>query len=141
MKTIAKLSLLLVMVTTLAVFTTEAQPGYGKEWRGHDHSYGRGFRPDSCRIQLKVEDLSKVLSLTEDQKNEILKIHYAHMEEMKSISEKYQDDCVGEHEARIASRKKTREAVEKILTDEQQEKFDDYLSERGGPHGHRHRHW
>ena len=142
MKTIAKIGMLLLLVTSAAVITAEAQPGYGKGWHGHGHGHRYGHGMDSCHIELMVADLSEFLSLDDGQKAEILDIHYAHMQEMKSISEEYKDDCVGEREARIASRKKTQEAVKKVLTDEQQEKFDEFMTDqRGQRRHHYHHHW
>lgn len=141
MKTIVKLSLMIVLAGSLATYTAKAQPGHGMKGHKHGPGYGHRFGPDSCHLQLMVEDLSDILSLSDKQKADILELHYAHMEEMKSISEKYRNDCVGEREARIESRKKMDEEIKKILTEEQQEKFEKLINERRGPHEHHHGHW
>jgi Spy/CpxP family protein refolding chaperone len=141
MKTIVKLIMMVALATSFAVITVNAQPGYGHGKHGHGPGYGRGFGPDSCHLQLMVEDLADALSLTDKQKADILELHYAHMAEMKSISENYQNDCVGEREARIASHKKMDDAIKTILTPDQQTKYDEFMEERRGPHAHSHQHW
>ncbi|MBN2524170.1 MAG: hypothetical protein JXB24_12940 [Bacteroidales bacterium] len=114
-----------------------AQTGYGRGF--HD---GPGtWMTDSCRILLMVDDLSKELSLTEEQKLEIEEIHYAHISEMKQLRNKYKNDCVGEREARFQLRDKLDKDVKAVLTKEQQEQFDSFLCERRGPHGKHHGHW
>ena len=135
MKTIVKLCMMLALAVSVSVISAEAQPGYGKGPHGHGAGVGHGFGPDSCHIQLMVEDLSDALSLSEEQKAEILNIHYAHMQEMQTVLQKYKDDCVGEQEARMALRKKMDEAVKKILTADQQTKYDEFMDERKCPHG------
>ncbi len=141
MKTIAKSGMILALITTVAVFTSEAQPGPGRGPYGGGPGHGRGFGPDSCHMQLMVEDLSDALSLSDKQKADILDLHYVHIQEMKSISEQYRNDCVGERNARIASREKMDVAVKKILTADQLTKYDEFMAERRGPHGQYHRHW
>jgi len=141
MKTIAKFSMILALITTVAVYTTQAQPGYGNGPRGQGPGYGWGLGPDSCHMQLIVEDLSDALSLSDKQKADILDLHYVHIQEMKSISKDYQNDCVGERNARIASREKMDAAVRKILSTDQQMKYEEFMAEQRGPHGQYHRHW
>ena len=140
MKTIVKLSLMFAFAV-LVSFAANAQPGYGMRSHPQGRGYGPGFGPDSCHIQLMVDDLADALSLTDKQKADILELHYAHMQEMKSISGKYPNDCAGAREARIASRKKMDDAVKNILTADQQAKYDEFITERRGPHGRHHQHW
>ena len=121
----------LILVTSLGVL---AQPGQGKgQHGGHGH-----WKPDSCRIQLMVEDLSKELSLSEDQRKEIEEIHYAHMNDMEKIHMDYKNDCVGEREARIQLKEKMDADVKNILNKEQQTLYDEFMKERRGPHGNHH---
>lgn len=141
MKTMVKLGMMLALATSLAVYTTEAQPGHGKGERGYGPGNGMGFRPDSCHLQLMVDDMAKALSLTDKQKADILELHYAHMAEMKSIPGKYKNDCVGEREARIAARKELDESVKKLLTAEQLAKYDEFMEQRRGPHAQDHPQW
>jgi len=121
----------LILVTSLAV---SAQPGQGKGHHG-EHGY---WKSDSCRIQVMVADLSKELSLSEDQKKQIEEIHYAHMNEVEKMHMEYKNDCVGEHEACIQLREKMDADVKKVLNKEQQALYDEFMKERRGPHGNHH---
>jgi Spy/CpxP family protein refolding chaperone len=125
------------IVLATALFTVQAQPGYGhKHGRGHGYGY-----PDSCRIQLMVDDMKKALSLTDEQVDKIEQIHYAHIQEVKAIDEKYKNDCVGAREARWALRDKMDTDVKAILNEEQKSKYDEFIDDRRGPHGQHKQHW
>ena len=141
MKAIVKLSMMLALAAMVPVFSANAQPGPGKCPHGKGHGFGPGFGSDSCHIQLMVEDMADSLSLTDEQKAAILDIHYTHMQEMKSISGQYQNDCVGEREARIASRNKMDEAIKKVLSDDQLAKYNEFMEGRRGPHCNHHQNW
>jgi len=121
----------LILITSLAV---SAQPGQGK---GHHEEHGH-WKPDSCRIQLMVDDLAKELSLSEDQKKQIEEIHYAHINDVDKIHNEYKNDCVGEREARNQLREKMDADVKKVLNKEQQTMYDEFMKERRGPHGNHH---
>ena len=144
MKTIVKLSIMLALVTVVPVFTVNAQQGVG---RGPQGGPGpgpgprQGFGIDSCHIQLIVEDMADALSLTDEQKAAVLEAHYTHMQEMKLIPEQYRNDCVGEREARNASRKKMDDAVKDALSDDQLAKFDDFIDNRRVSRGHHRSDW
>ncbi len=137
MKKIVILSVVMTSFMWIASYTVSAQPGYGKGF--HDGSCP--WMTDSCRIQLMVDDLSKELSLTEQQKQQIEEIHYAHISEMRQLRSKYKNDCVGEREARFQLRDKLDKDVKSVLTKEQQEQFDSFMCERRGPHDKHHGHW
>ena len=126
------------MLSLMAIASVNAQRGHGPKW-GHGPGYGPGFGPDSCRIQLMVDDMAKELSLTEVQQKLILEAHYAHMEEVKSFRLEYKNDCVGAREARLASREKLDNAIKDILTEEQFIEFTKLMAERRGPHGPRYK--
>jgi Spy/CpxP family protein refolding chaperone len=141
MKSVVKVSLLLAMVFMIAVMNVEAQPGNG---RGKAYDHGPGPRhgyPDSCRIQLMVDDMKKALSLTDEQVDEIEQIHYAHIQEAKSIDEKYSNDCVAAREAHWALRDKMDSEVKGVLNDEQKNKYEEFMNERRGPHNSHKKHW
>ncbi|MBA7577122.1 hypothetical protein ES708_18968 [subsurface metagenome] len=79
MKKMIKFSGIMAVLIWVTAFTASAQPGYGK---GHHGRHGH-WVSDSCRVQLMVDDLSKELSLTDEQKQKIEEIHYAHINEVK----------------------------------------------------------
>lgn len=109
-----------------------AQPGYGM---GPRHGRGNGmWHPDSCHVQLMVGDLAQQLSLTDAQQQKILDIHYAHIDEINKIHTKYAGDCLGERDARIASRKKMDTQIKALLNADQKQKYDQIMSQRRGPH-------
>lgn len=132
MKTRLGISMISVLTIAIAGLSVCAQSGYGdKHWRGHGVGY-----PDSCHIQLMVDDMKKALDLSEKQVDQIEQIHYAHIAEVKELKTEYQDDCVAVRDARIAMRDKVHADVKAVMNDEQQLKFDEFIAERMGPHGH-----
>lgn len=137
MKTLVRLSMVAVLISTFGIMFAQAQdygrgPGQG---RGPGRGHGHGFGPDSCHLQLMVNDLAKEIGLSEKQEKEILELHYAHLAEMKSINTQYKSDCVGARDARIASREKMDESIKKVLTEEQAGLYDKFMESRRGPHG------
>lgn len=134
MKTKSKYLLLSISFALFAFITIGAQPPGGGKGRG------QGYRgPDSCRIQLRVDDMRQALDLSENQVKQIEEIHYAHVNEAKAIQKDYQDDCVGEREARRSLREKMDKEVKATLKKEQLAKYDEFMEARRGPHGHRHK--
>ena len=131
MKTAIRISMISAMLLMLAGFSVNAQ--YGK---GHKHRSGHGYNdPDSCRIQLRVDDMREPLSLTDKQVAAIEQIHYDHMQEAKDLRKKYEGDCVGERNARRAMRDEIHDEINAVLEENQQEKFDEIIAERKGGHG------
>ncbi|MGD2036050.1 MAG: hypothetical protein PVF73_13385 [Bacteroidales bacterium] len=122
---------------TLSGSTAFAQYGQGRGYYGEPGPW----RSDSCRIQLMVDDLSGELSLTEEQREKIEKIHYAHIREVNDLRNKYWNDCVEERNARFQLREKMDADVVKVLNEDQQKKYYEFMGERRGPHGRHHRHW
>lgn len=133
MKTILRLSLAVMLLSTVAIFSADGQRGHGR-WQGHGHGGGFGFGPDSCHIQMRVADLADELGLSDKQEKKILDLHYAHMEGVKTFSTKYKNDCVGAREARITFRTEFDDSVKKILNSDQLAKYDEFMDDRRGPH-------
>jgi len=94
--------------------------------------------PDESQIAQMVDELTQKLSLTDEQTSQILDLYSDHFVELKSNME------VGQPQRSKMDklRKKFEEQVKTILTDEQQDQFDEFLKEntpqRGpGPRGQR----
>jgi Spy/CpxP family protein refolding chaperone len=139
MKTIVRFSMMLALITTVAVIAAEAQPGKGrKSGRGYSNKPGFKQGHDSCRVQIRVADLTDALLLNKDQKEQILALHYKHMDEMKSIRPQYADDCMGAREAQISARKKLDAETKQVLNAGQQEKYDEFMAGRRSPGGRHH---
>ena len=156
MKTHNRFGWMIILAAVFSIGTVAAQPGYGQgkgNGRGYGQGYGRGpgFGPDSCHLQLMVNDVAQEIDLTEKQEKKILQLHYDHMAEVKSLRTEYKNDCVGEREARIASREKMDAAIREVLDEGQVNKYEAFMSERRGPHrrykgtghhrGHHKRNW
>jgi hypothetical protein len=139
MKAILRISLAMAFLGILSIGTANAQPGRGGKY--HHPGPGYGFRPDSCHIQLRVADLADELDLSEKQEAEILELHYAHLEKVKSFGNEYKNDCVGERDAHRAERAELIESVKKVLNKEQLEEYEKLMDRPGGPQGGHHRHW
>jgi hypothetical protein len=132
MRTCIKIASIAFAMAILPFGKLIAQQGHGPNNRG---GYGP---PDSCHIQLMVEDMTKQLSLTDQQKQQILNIHYKHMQDMKTLQGKYKNDCVGENEARNKLSRQMHADIMTVLNKEQQTKWDEIMKDRGGPHGGHH---
>jgi Spy/CpxP family protein refolding chaperone len=142
MKTVLKSSFVSAIIMIMAVLALNAQPGYGPgPGKGGKHGGGPGYGyPDSCRVQLMVDDMKKALTLSDEQVAEIENIHFTHIQEVKAIDEKYKNDCVGARDARWALRDKMDADVKAVLDDEQKAKYDTFMDERRGPHGRHQKH-
>ena len=137
MKAAIRISMISALFLMLAGYSVNAQYG-----RGHRHGPNRGHgHADSCRIQLRVDDMRESLSLTDDQVAAIEQIHYDHMQEAKDLRKKYEGDCVGERNARRALRDEIHKEINSVLDKDQQEEFEKIIAERkahrGPHHGHR----
>ncbi|MBN1951030.1 MAG: hypothetical protein JW801_07490 [Bacteroidales bacterium] len=138
-----RLAMMMILAGTFAVASVTAQPGYGQgkgNGNGYGHGHGRGpghgFGPDSCHLQLMVNDAAKEVGLTEKQEAELLQLHYDHLAEIKTINANNKNDCVAARDARIASREKMDTRIKKMLSEDQLAKYDQFMQERRGPHGH-----
>lgn len=89
--------------------------------------------PDSAQIVKRVEHLAKDLSLTEQQKETILKLHFAHFKEVKSQKENHDAQREKMREEMEALKQKFEQEVESQLTDEQKAKFQEIKNEKRPP--------
>ncbi len=124
------------LVVTIAILMNIAFVNINGQSGDMEHHYSRNQHemPDSCHIQLMVEHLAKELLLTNDQKQKILQINYAHMSDFKAIKTKYKNDCVGEEEAHKQAIQKKDDEIKAVLNDPQKAKFDEILNERQEHH-------
>ncbi len=136
MKTVVRISMISAMLFALAGLSVNAQNGMGpKQGSPPGHGY-----PDSCRIQLMVDDMREPLSLSDNQVQQIEQIHYNHMEEAKELRRKYKNDCVGARDARKEMRDQVQSEVKDVLNEEQKKQFDAFLAGRRSNHGPHHGH-
>lgn len=110
-------SMLVVLITMLTAYNSQAQQ------RGQQ---GPPPLPDDEQIEQMVEDLSKTLSLTNDQEKLVSDKYFAHFDEVK---------------AKVKEGKPKREEMEKlktefeadvksVLTDDQQDLYSSYIKEQ-----------
>jgi Spy/CpxP family protein refolding chaperone len=132
MKTTIKMGMIAFAISCAAYYSAQAQAG---DVPHHNGGYGP---PDSCHIQLMVDDMAKQLTLTDQQRQQILEIHYKQMQEVKALPAKYKNDCVGEREARNQLRQQIHTEVRAVLNKDQQVKFDKSMKERCGRHDMHH---
>lgn len=90
------------------------------------HQQGKGPRqiPNESRINKMVDNLSAELSLNDGQKTEILALYIDHFDEAKSLMNNEQRPSREEMES---LRAEFEDDVKSLLTEEQQEEFDDFL--------------
>lgn len=121
--------ILAIIVLVMSVSLLQAQPpgGQGGQ-RG-----GPPPLPNDKQIEKMVADLTKDLSLTEDQEKQVSDAYFAHFDEVAEMQEKNSRpdrDVMEQMESDFESE------VKSYLTKDQQKKYDKYLkkqkSQRGG---------
>jgi Spy/CpxP family protein refolding chaperone len=117
----------LFMMSIVAI----SQPCKGK---GPHHEGPGGPMPDSCRAKCMIDNLSKELSLTADQKQKVEAIHKAHFEEMKAAREQDSICMAKNREQHEQMRSEMDNEIKKILNDEQKVKFDSLMKDKREPH-------
>jgi len=120
-----KIGMIAFAILGITAMNTQAQPG-DKPHHGHG-------MPDSCHIQKMVDDLAVVLVLTDQQKQQITTISYAHMQEVKALHEKDKNNCEGNKEAHDQLRQKMDTDIKAVLNKDQQAKYDEFMKEKRGP--------
>jgi Spy/CpxP family protein refolding chaperone len=108
-----------------------SQPGPGK--RHHDGPPCIQ-RDDSCRKACMDDKLAKELSLTEEQKQKLSKIHAAHYNEMKALRETDSINFANSRELHQKLRAEMEKEIKQILTDEQKAKFDTMKADKKCPY-------
>ncbi len=124
MKTAIKLGLAALILGWVSMSALQAQCGNGQ---GKGPGYGPEAGHDSCRVQLKVNDMDEALDLSDAQKAKILQMHYDHIVEMKALKTRYKDNCVEGREAIGKARDAFDQKVRSELTAEQADKYDAFL--------------
>jgi hypothetical protein len=103
---------------------------FAQEPRGQRRSEGPPPLPDSTRIVEMVDELSKSLSLDEEQKTKILELHFTHFAEAKELMEESKKDREGHREAMDELRKEFEDQVKNVLTEDQVEEFEEFVKNR-----------
>jgi Spy/CpxP family protein refolding chaperone len=89
--------------------------------------------PDSAQIVRRVDHLALDLSLTEQQKESILKLHLAHLKEIKSQKENHYAQREKMREEMEALKQKFEQEIDAQLTEEQKAKFNEIKKEKRPP--------
>ncbi len=119
-----KLSKIIISAVTLVFFAfltsslLQAQPR--QERRGP-------MLPDSTQIVKMVNELTKVVSLSEQQKEEVLKIHFEHFNHEKTMMEKDQKNHKEMRKAHDESRGKFEKQIKTLLNEKQQAEFEKFM--------------
>ena len=90
--------------------------------------------PDATKILNMIEDLSKELSLSIDQQNEIEKLFVNHFADLKEKMESKKKEHEAEREKMNKNREKFEHEVKSLLNEEQQNMFDDFMKKRRNHH-------
>lgn len=80
--------------------------------------------PDSTRIVQMVDELSENLSLSEEQKETITALHFAHFQEVKALMEKNTEKRGDDRKVMDELRNDFDEQIKAELSDTQKKKFD-----------------
>ena len=86
--------------------------------------------PDSTQIVKMVDELAEAVSLSEKQKEEILKLHFEHFNQAKAGMKKEQKDNEKPRKAPDELRAKFEEQIKALLNEEQQAKFDNFFKQQ-----------
>ena len=82
--------------------------------------------PNEQQIEKMVIDLSKELSLSEEQEKQVSDLYFTHFEEVGEIREKNKKAREADHEKMEQYREDFKIEVKSYLTKEQQKQFDEY---------------
>jgi len=124
-KSITSITLLLCAI--LVSSTTYAQQG-----QKNGGQKGPPPLPSSQQIEEMVSDMSKEISLSEDQESEVLEIYTAHFEEVEDKTKSGKPD----RKEMEALKTDLEKEVNALLTEEQQELYEDY-QKKNRPKGKR----
>jgi len=91
--------------------------------------------PDSTGIVNIVDEMAEALSLTDDQKDRIAELHFAHFAAAEQVLGASRGDREGAREAMDDLRQDFEADMKDLLTDAQQEAFDEFSASRHGRSG------
>lgn len=87
--------------------------------------------PDSLQIVKMVDELSATLSLSKEQKAEILKLHFDHFAEAKALMNQKETDREKHRSKMDSLRKGFEDRIKSLLNDEQIKSFEEFLKTHG----------
>ena len=87
--------------------------------------------PDSKQVNQMVIELTRVLSLTGEQQDQIRKLFLAHFDEVRSLARQEGTDREAQRLIMDKKRREFEKAVNDLLTDEQKVRFKEFMSKRG----------
>lgn len=88
------------------------------------------MQPDSTQIVKMVDELAKAVSLSEKQKEEVLKLHFEHFNDAKGMEKKGQQNNEDRRKAHDEIREKIENKIKALLDNTQKEKFEEYLKKQ-----------
>ena len=83
--------------------------------------------PDSSQIEHMVEQLTKILSLSAEQKEQVSKLHLKHFKEAKEQMEKNREARENNRKAMEVLRKSFEEQLKTLFNDEQKKEFEKFI--------------
>lgn len=89
--------------------------------------------PDSTQVVQMVDHLTEKVSLTDEQKTEMLNLHFKHFEELRLLVDSNKPQMDALREKHDAHRKKFEDAVQSILSDEQFKAFQKFMESNRPP--------
>ena len=122
-----KLSKIITIAVSLVLFAfltsnlLQAQPR--QERRGP-------MPPDSTQIVKMVDELAKAVSLSEQQKEKVLKLHFEHFNQAKAEMGKERKNHEEMRKAHDEMRTKFEKQIKTVLNEKQQAKFEKYLKQQ-----------
>jgi len=121
MNKISKISLSVCSILFCVFLMTshsQAQPG---------QQHHPPMLPDSSRIVQIVDELAKAVSLSEQQKEKIMKLHFEHFNQAKNMMEKEQKHHEDMKKAHDDLREKFEKKIKALLNEKQQAGFEEFL--------------
>lgn len=138
-----KKTIWVLVIFSIITGTAFGQPGNNRGQRNPDRDQTnrphQPMVPDSAQTIEMVDELATALSLTEDEKEAVLELHFLHFAKVKELMEQTSGDRKSHREQMDALRSEFQKEIKALLNEEQFEKFEEFMKKRnprsGPPNG------
>jgi len=121
----------MLVISLIITGTVIGQPGNNggerKPERDQKNRPHQPMVPDSTQIIKQVDELSSILSLTENKKDTVLNIHLSHFSKIRQLIKESGNNHESTRSKMESLRKEFLDEMKSILSEEQYEKFEAFM--------------